>query len=571
MPSQTVRHALLALFFVALLAVLAFLQYRWIGEIRDAERERLRASAEAAADGVAEDFGRELARLVRSFGEPLHSDEATVGVALASARDRWRGEMRFPSILAALSVARRGADGSWSLSTLDDTGRLVPASWSDDLAMARASLEQDPRAREVPGFESRRGRGGPPPVPFVRFFGDAPLLLLARPDAGGALLVRMDRNAIATELLPSLVSAHFGRRPDYSVAVLGAGDPRPVIYRSDPAFTPPASPGAADVEAPLLSPRPGFATGRRERPGPPPGEGPPLRGAPPEERGWLLVATHRAGSLDAAVGATRRRNLAVSAGILGLLVAAVGFLATSAGRAARLARQKVEFVAALTHELRTPLAAIRSAGQNLSDGIVGEPRRVRDYGGLIARESRRLSMLIENALAQAGIEARGDAVRSGAASLTEAVSEAVEACRPLADERGASVEAELPADLPPVAADEPALRTLMENLLSNAIKYGGDRGRVTVSAAADGGSVRVSVRDRGPGISAADLPRIFEPFYRGRGAGPDGSGSGLGLSLVRRIVDGLGGRIAVQSAAGEGTVFTVSLPAAFAAAGGETG
>jgi signal transduction histidine kinase len=167
-----------------------------------------------------------------------------------------------------------------------------------------------------------------------------------------------------------------------------------------------------------------------------------------------------------------------------------------------------------------------------------------------------LSTLIEAALAQAGIEARGESVRGGSASLPEAVAQAIEACRPLADARGASIDASLPAD----AGDEPAIRTLIENLLSNAIKYGGENGHVTVSAGAEERHVRVAVRDRGPGIPGPELPRIFEPFYRGSRAGAEGSG--LGLALVRRIVDALDGRIAVESGPRQGTTFTILLPRA---------
>ena len=102
----------------------------------------------------------------------------------------------------------------------------------------------------------------------------------------------------------------------------------------------------------------------------------------------------------------------------------------------------------------------------------------------------------------------------------------------------------------------------MENLLSNAIKYGGENGRVTVSAAADERGVRVAIRDRGPGIPEAELPRIFEPFYRGSHAHGNVGGTGIGLSLVRRIVDALGGQIDVESRPREGTTFTVTLPRA---------
>src|SRR5262249_38282388 len=163
---------------------------------------------------------------------------------------------------------------------------------------------------------------------------------------------------------------------------------------------------------------------------------------------------------------------------------------TSAHRAHVLARQQVEFVAGLTHELRTPLAAIRSAGQNLADGVVSDPDRVREYGTLLEREGRRLSGLIEDALMHAGIGSAPPAV----------LDEAIAACGPLAAEQDATLEKEIADDLPAVRGDHTSIRTLFENLLGNALKYGGRGGCVRVALTADAGNAVLSIRDQGPGI-----------------------------------------------------------------------
>ena len=573
MARSAIRNSLFAAgLLFALLAVLATLQFRWIGEVRDAERERLQASARAAAEAVAIEFDREVGRAMRTFGEALRA-RGTGGLAasLAAARARWAADARFPSLVSRADVVRREG-GDWTLEEPDSTGRFSPTPWPAELAPAKkvlaiASDRPPPASDSPPGTGDRPG---PPRAPFFRMLDDPPILILGVLESGEGLLVSLDRAAISGRILPQLVARHFGARREYDVAVLGAGDPRPILYRSRPDFTPSGS-RAPDAEVPLFGPRPTSEPGalvRREGAspgGPPPGAGPVPGGMP--HAIWILVASHRAGSLDDVVDAARTRNLAVSGGILLLLAAAVGVLVTSAHRSARLARQQVEFVANLTHELRTPLAAIRSAGQNLSDGLIADASRVQKYGDLIQREGRRLSSLIESALAQAGIEARGESARGGSASLAEAVDQAIDACRHLADENRARVDANIPPGLPPVAGDEPAVRTLMENLLSNAIKYGGENGRVTVSAAADERGVRVAIRDRGPGIPEAELPRIFEPFYRGSHAHGNVGGTGIGLSLVRRIVDALGGQIDVESRPREGTTFTVTLPRATEPAG----
>ena len=584
MPSATRTSLYAAGALVVLLGLLATLQYQWIGEIRDAERDRLRAFARAAAVGVAADLDRELVRALRFFGEPLRPDLENTAVepALVQAWSRWNADARLPRLVSGIALVRRDADeaGGWRIDELDTSARaFTAAAWSSELEPVRRALEEEPEEHHAPPLAVHLAPPGfpgsvAPRIPFFRVIDQPPVLIVgsaAVPTDGeartaGALqavLVRLDAAQIAGRILPELVTRHFGESGQYDVALIPLSGGAP-LFRTRTDYDPGRH--APDATVPIF-PTPFNKYG-------PDGERPPgprrnephrdflfrVRAGPDSPAPWTLVAAHRAGSLEAAVDAARRRNLAVSGGILVLLLGAGGMLLASAHRSARIARQQVEFVASLTHELRTPLAAIRTAGENLSDGVIADAERVRAYGDLIQREGRRLSTLIEASLAQAGIEARGEGVRAGSASLPDAVAEAMEACRPLARARGASVEASLPADLPPVAGDEPALRTLIENLMSNAIKYGGHNGRVTVSAGSDERHVRVAVRDRGPGIPEAELPRIFEPFYRGSGSGADGSG--LGLALVRRIVEALGGRIAVESRPSDGTTFTILLPRA---------
>src|SRR4029453_11368606 len=137
------------------------------------------------------------------------------------------------------------------------------------------------------------------------------------------------------------------------------------------------------------------------------------RALPPAPR-WQGVVKHPAGSLEAFVGSTRRRNLMLSTSILAVLAVSMVLLIVSTRRSQELARQQLEFVAAVSHELRTPLAVIRSAGENLADGVVHDERQGRKYGGLIRAEGRRLSEMVEQILEFAGIQSgqRGFARRT---------------------------------------------------------------------------------------------------------------------------------------------------------------
>jgi two-component system, OmpR family, sensor histidine kinase SenX3 len=296
------------------------------------------------------------------------------------------------------------------------------------------------------------------------------------------------------------------------------------------------------------------SAGPSARPGDDPRPGPgPL---------WRVDVRHAAGSLEAAVSSTRRRNLIVSSSVLGLLGASVGLLVLSSGRARRLAAQQMEFVAGVSHELRTPLAVIRAAGENLADGVVHDGSQVQQYGKLIADEGRRLTEMVEQVMEFAGFDA-GRTLDMRPTAVRDIVDTVVAASQPLVQEHGASIEVTVADDVTWVRANHAAFGRTLHNLISNAVKYGGDDrwvGLSVVRAARDMVAFRVS--DHGHGIPEQDLPHIFEPFYRGEPA-VDGHvhGAGLGLSLVARVVQQHGGRVLVDSTPERGTTFTVLVPA----------
>jgi signal transduction histidine kinase len=241
-------------------------------------------------------------------------------------------------------------------------------------------------------------------------------------------------------------------------------------------------------------------------------------------------------------------------------------LAATSRKAERLAQQQMEFVAGVSHELRTPVAVIRSAAENLASGVVsGE--RVKRYGQMLEAESRRLGEMVERVLQYAGIESGLGLGTRAALAPAEIIDSAVETAMPLIGPEEVQIHRDIAPDLPPVIADAPALRSAIQNLVANAVKYGGRDRWVGIRAQhvreRRRSEVWITVSDHGPGIPTAELPHIFEPFYRGADAlEKQIHGNGLGLSLVRRIVTAHGGRVSVSTKPGAGSAFTIVLPVA---------
>jgi len=597
-----------------LLVLLAAQQYRWVGEIGRADSERRRTQIERSAWRFSAALDRALAEpAVALRAEPAPPD-ADRGAAVLARLAEWRRNERAGLVSSVLLALRRPSGDVTLQSCAAGAGGCQPASWTPGLEPLRSRLAGTD--------ESRSGREG-----FVRAgtILDAPLGLLvpiveitSDPAAqfwehfrlSGLLVVLIDEAFLRERVLPQLAEAHFGplAESEFVLAVLRRAD-RSILYASDAQITAeelarsdiqislpsPAFPGEERRGEGGRGPREGWlrraqrGAGEAARPGdarrPPAATGSPagFPGGPPggpagpgsrDERGlrrwperpdgpWLLVVLHRGGSLEAVVARVRRRNLAVGLGILGLLGAAGVVLARAADRARRLARQQIEFVAGVTHELNTPLAAIRSAGQNLKDGIVTDGAQVRRYGGLIEQEGRRLSALVAQVLDFAGIESPGRAYAADPVALDTLVDESLGELKLVLEQAGFTVEKDVPPGLPDVRGDAAALRRVLTNLLTNAVKFAAAGRFVAVRAAraAGGHAVVLRVEDHGPGIPSAERRRVFEPFYRGAAAERnDAPGSGLGLSLVRRVVKAHGGRVRVEGREEGGAVLVIELP-----------
>jgi signal transduction histidine kinase len=267
-------------------------------------------------------------------------------------------------------------------------------------------------------------------------------------------------------------------------------------------------------------------------------------------------------ALDQHVRARRLAYLWV--GLLGggLFALVLGGVAHAVRRQSRLTRMKTDMVAAVSHELRTPLASIRVLVDGLLRDAAADPVKTREYLSLIAVENNRLSRLIENFLTFARLERGRHPYAFDSVAVTDVVDAAVKAIR---DRQypDCDLRVEVEPDLPPIAADADALTTALVNLLDNAYKYSPADKRIAIRAYREGNRVCVAVQDNGIGIPAGEQKRIFRRFYRvDRRLSRDTSGVGLGLTIVDDVVRAHGGVITVASRPGEGSTFTMGVPAA---------
>ena len=230
-------------------------------------------------------------------------------------------------------------------------------------------------------------------------------------------------------------------------------------------------------------------------------------------------------------------------------------------RLRRLEVVRRDFVANVSHELKTPVTSIKGFAETLVDGAIDDPAAARRFLKIIAGQADRLNAIIEDLLALSALEeGKGADVDLQETQLCDVLAVAVDVCAPKAEAKGISLLVECPQGLR-VDANPPLLEQAVVNLLDNAVKYSPDGTSVRVAAAPEDGEVVIAVTDEGQGVPREHLPRLFERFYRVDGArSRDLGGTGLGLSIVKHVTQVHGGRVSVDSVVGRGSTFRIHLP-----------
>lgn len=551
-PPRLLSFGVLAGLLALLLYSLASAQSRSLEGFVEAETERRKAELQRATEAL----GRELDQQALAWQYELQQAAQVFGLG-GNPRLGWQSV--FPKYLVVKAYACQGdpkKGGVWY--SLPPAGRPVRMTTEPGVAQnASTSLIPLPlnRSRLVFQMESvflegipkpmRRGSIVPPASTRIRFIlvlDGARFISLALREPASRLLPAWDEfffqvgsrqgNSLILSPLFGYATKRLSRPSDASVGLLQAKElnaaSAEIQERTEGAFTPSL----------YFS----NAKGRRF-----------------DDHCFLEVWAAN-GPLDRLVNDLFRFNRWVitaeyaGLGLCGLLLIVLGL------RAQRLAAAQADFVSSISHELRTPLAVIRSAAQNLDDGLVTDPAQVRAYGATLSRGALRLQELVDRVLILSRL--RRARLQTRAVALRPLIDWVVAERRGDLEEKGIELEVRAPPDLPTVRGNEEALEAAVRNLLDNAIKYGGGGGKIAIEAARHPRRpkrVRLTVRDWGPGLSRGERRHLSRPFFRGRLAHEKQlPGTGLGLAVVDRIARALGGRLTSDNAS-PGAAFHLDL------------
>jgi signal transduction histidine kinase len=542
---------------VLILPLLAYLQYTWLGQLSKEEYQRMQENIRVSAFHLSMEFSREVTEIINTLDGKLIGSDENVYRRMRQRILEWKMQSSQPSFISTEIKIER-----------------LPFPEQ----MIRINLVEEST------------------IHLLKDFSAIAITIENQPDR--AVIIPVNMKYISSTIIPKIIQTNLLQdlRSEYDIVIINKRgsllysnidtSSQDVLENADvviPFLTFPPKPlGDVPTDRP---PREFDSPGERNRPRSfdrVPQElerrqdfSPPQRDIHLIEREFRMRESglfemrlrHRNGSLEMVVNNNRLRNLGISFGVLILLGASIVFLLISVNRAQRLARQQLEFVAGVSHELRTPLTVLKSAGENLADGVIQGEERSRQYGEVIKSEVIRLSEMVEKALAYAGIKSGKQNYELRLLDIESIIAKALQNAKKLLPIQDFTIEQTVGHNLPQVIGDAAALQSAIENLIINGVKYSSGNKWIKIEAHhiknKKDTCIEIKIKDHGIGITHADISNIFKPFYRGCNAIDEQvQGSGIGLSITKHIIESHGGRITVSSILNEGSVFTVLLPVA---------
>ena len=633
MHNKWITYGFLSLMGIALVT-LAVLQYKWLGSVSDAEKERLEESLAASSENFVAEFNRNFSEVQGAFRIQITDREIGLEEPIGVAWNKWLRTSVHTDLVDSVYLIREFGSQTPSVFVYEpDPGMLqdiIPdheiRSWiekqsSDKMAnVRRVSLHSRPDFGEQ-SFISV-------PVQLIDMVrvrnADSNKNIEVRMSldhSDDMILIKLDDDFIKQEMIPGIARTYFTESFDdqYQLSIVDNKENSYVYYTSDSSgevkhpdfssnldqfnFSTVLMLGEDDISRRRAFPDSAKAIsfsfgskvtdtaldtnvsseGRWEshfmsenissieinnlsRTSSPPDSlvTSSVAGmlAPST---WQLWLSFKQGSLDAFVNQTRNRNLAISFGILGILGISVVMIVMYSQRSRDLAEQQMLFVAGVSHELRTPLAVIRSAAENLSEGVVQDENRKKEYAGLMLKEGRRLSDMVDQIMEFSGIQTGKRVYNFTSVNIEEFLESVKLECKHLLEDRGMNLEYSVNTKTKQVQADPDALFLSVSNLISNAIKFSGDSKKVFLKlddvSFKGKDALRIQVQDFGIGIPEGEQKEIFKPFFRGKKPVDEQvKGNGIGLSLVQKVAVAHRGEISVKSKESEGSVFSFVIP-----------
>jgi len=276
---------------------------------------------------------------------------------------------------------------------------------------------------------------------------------------------------------------------------------------------------------------------------------------------WTLTVSPRGAQAPTVLAATRRQSAWLSAATIALMLVALVFTIQGSRRARQFARMQAEFVAHVSHQLKTPVSLLSAASETVGLDRVRSPEKLSQFLDIVRVESGHLKSLVERILDFSRVSGGGRRYEIEAVPLLPLVTETVETFARAVAPVGYRIEVEATSARPVVAADPMALEQALVNLLDNAVKYSGDSRLIEVKVRAAGSDAMIDVTDHGIGIAPTERDHVFDRFYRGAGAAMHRQGFGLGLALVRELLAGQRGSVEIaETTLGRGTTFRIRVP-----------
>ena len=626
---------LLFLMFTALFT-LAFLQYKWLGSVSEAEKERLEESIAASSENFVTDFGQVFTNLQNNFRIQLTKGNVDITSKINERYIRWRTNFNHHEVLKEILFINVSEDFKevkyfTYYPTKSKLSEIDPDSATRSWVEKNIIVERENSSRISLNTLPKFGKETFMKIPLQRidFFNSEVekaikhlVFQINRDDFNDFMLLRIDNNYIKSTLIPEVAAKYFGESFDeqYQLSVLKTGDNPFVYFNSLPEILPENPDHNIEMDRMKFSSMIFFENQFKIENEDPTkidstslnvleinseSKNTRIKSISRFDQNFIyendtslnsiaqfsvditpstidttfsasfmtdlssdnleLWLSFKEGSLEAFVQKTKRVNLAISFGILSVLGIGCLLIVIFAQRLKDLADKQMLFVTGVSHELRTPISVIRSAAENLSEGVVTKEERKKEYAKLMLKEGKRLSDMVDQIMEFSGIQSGQRIYNFSDIDIENLMNNILNEFKPIFFEHSLTLEYINMAKLNVIRADQNALFVAISNLIQNALKFVGNSQKIVLrvdeTSFKSGLALRIQVQDYGVGIPKDEQKDVFKPFYRTeRSVKNQIKGNGIGLSLVERIATVHHGAVTLKSEEGNGSTFSLLIP-----------